>query len=91
MRMTKQQREAVVELLRVAADVGCVALPFSSAVDRLTPSLCVERRAYSAWRAVYNECLLKRRHGVETSHGWYVSQSETLLEAAARCEEGSWP
>ena len=90
MALTDEEREQVVELLRCAAD-NCrrSALPFSSAVSTIVPTSRIEERAYRALRSVYNEALADGTHRIPGTD--QVSVFTTLLEAAQRVEEGSWP
>jgi hypothetical protein len=85
--MTKREREQVVELLRCAADIiarggwdeGGVLSLAATAAD--SPFF---KFAYDAERRVWSDMLLC---GVPEG----ALRLRSLLEAAARVEEGSWP
>lgn len=92
--MSQSERDAVVELLRCAADngddasIGLVGM-FKSADD--LDLMQVDRVVITAWHI--NDIVRRERGFIEHVEGAPVDENyrHQLLEAAARVEEGSWP
>lgn len=87
--MTPRQRSLVVEVLRCAADLSFVVNPLSTASYRLRTGQRVAELAERAWSETYDDAV--RRGLYLQMDGHYASMHSTLLEAAARVEEGTWP